>query len=105
MGKRFLQAWCALVSRRPGWVVVILLVLAALSAAGAAQLTINTNQLDLISPDLRQVKDVKRIDNMIGGAGSLIIALRGNDEVVLKAVSDDLVAGLEADRVNVRTVL
>ncbi len=60
---------------------------ASASAWGASQLTINPNQLDLISQDLRQVKDVKRVVDMIGGAGHLIMALRGSDEDLLKATS------------------
>lgn len=105
MMKRLLEAWCGLVTRHPGAVAVVLLLLAALSAAGAARLTINNNQLDLISQDLRQVKDVKRVSDMIGGAGSLVIAVRGRDAAVLKGVADDLAAQLEADTTNVRTVL
>jgi hypothetical protein len=91
------------VVRRPGTILVAALALVGVSSALATRLYINTNQLDLISQDLRQVKDVKRVIDMVGGVGHLIIALRGNDEAVLKGVADDLDVMLEADDVHVRT--
>ncbi len=81
-----------------------MLLVALLGTAGASRLTINTNQLDLISQDLRQVKDVKRVVDMIGGTGHLILALRGRDQARLKAVSDDVAAALLADEEHVREV-
>ena len=50
------------------------------------------------------MKDVKRVVDMIGGAGHLMIGLRGDDTKVLKAVADDLAAELGADTANVRTL-
>lgn len=105
MKRRLIELWCAAALSRPGLLVIILLVLAAVSGAASSRLTINTNQLELISQDLRQVKDVKRVGDMIGGAGTLIIALRGNDEATLKGVSDELAASLATDPEHVRTVM
>jgi predicted RND superfamily exporter protein len=105
MTNRIVAVWCALVVRRPGLLAMVLLALAAVSGILASRLSLNTNQLELISQDLRQVKDVKRISDMIGGAGTLIIGLRGNDEAMLKGVADDLVADLETDKTNVRAVM
>lgn len=91
------------VVRRPGAILLATLALVAVSTWTARNLVINTNQLDLISQDLRQVKDVHRVTDMVGGVGHLIIALRGNDEAALKAVADDVDAMLEADKGHVRT--
>lgn len=105
MTKRLVGLWCALCVRRPGLLAIALLVLTAVSALLASRLSLNTNQLELISQDLRQVKDVKRISDMIGGAGTLIIGLRSSDEATLKGVADDLAAELDADKTNVRAVI
>ena len=45
-----------LISRRPATMLIVLLTLAAASLYGASQLSINTNQLDLISQDLWPLK-------------------------------------------------
>ena len=102
--RRLADSWANLVVRRPAAVVVAVLALAGLSTYLSGRLTINTNQLDLISQDLRQVKDVKRVVQMVGGAGHLILALRGKDPAALKIAADDLAAGLAADKAHVRHV-
>jgi predicted RND superfamily exporter protein len=104
MKHRIVNAWTRLLLRRPGTVALVLLALAAVSVVGAQRLTLNTNQLDLISQDLRQVKDVKRVVDMVGGAGHLILTLRGGDEKKLKAAADDLAAMLLADKEHVREI-
>lgn len=102
--RSLVDRWVGLIVDRPGTLFVATLLIAALSAWGASNLTINTNQLDLISQDLRQVKDVKRVVDMIGGAGHLILALRGSDEKLLMDTSDDINAFLIADKARVRAV-
>ncbi|MEK6606802.1 MAG: hypothetical protein AABZ30_03995 [Myxococcota bacterium] len=102
--QRVASAWAGLLVRRPGGVLAALLAVAALSAWASSRLTINTNQLDLISQDLRQVKDVKRVVEMVGGAGHLIVALRGSDERTLKAVADHVAGELSRDTAHVRSV-
>src|SRR5579862_3572270 len=68
------------------------------------RLTINSNQLDLISQDLQEVKDVKRVIDMVGGTGHLMLGLRSADEKVLKGVSDDIADMLTADKEHVRFI-
>ncbi len=104
MKHRVVEAWTRLLLRRPGAVVLALLALAIASGVLAQRLTLNTNQLDLISQDLRQVKDVKRVVDMVGGAGHLIMALRGSDAAKLKGAADDVAAMLLADKEHVRAV-
>lgn len=102
---RVAAAFAGLLVRRPGAIALLTLVLAVGGATSAALwLRVNPNQLDLISQDLRQVKDVKRIVDMVGGSGHIIIALRGNDEENLKKAADDVAAILLADKENIRTV-
>ena len=102
--RTLIDGWLRLLTVRPGALLVGFLLLCSVAGYGASRLTVNTNQLDLISQDLRQVKDVKRVVDMIGGAGHLILALRGNDEKLLMAVSDDINAHLLADKARVRAV-
>ena len=104
LGQKLAGLWSRQMIRAPGRVLSIFIVLVGLSTWAATKLTINTNQLDLISQDLRQVKDVKRIIDMIGGNGHLILALRGKDPDTLKAVADDLSKWLTADTKRIRDV-
>jgi hypothetical protein len=90
--------------RRPGTVLLIILALLGVSLYGTSKLTINSNQLDLISQDLPEVKEVKRIIDMVGGSGYFMLALRSSDEATLKRVADDLAEQLLADKENVRFV-
>jgi len=82
-----LARWVQLCARRPRAVLFGLLTLTALSLASALTLGLNTNQLEMISADSRQVQDIHRVTDMIGGAGQLTIALRGQDPDQLKAAA------------------
>ena len=97
---RFARLLCA----RPTGFILALTLLGALATWAASGLTINSNQLDLINQDLREVKDVKRIIDMVGGSGFLMLALRSEDEAKMKRVADDLAASLSADSAHVRAV-
>lgn len=99
-----ISAWAKVLVRRPGTVLLCLFVLGGFSLWGASTLGINTNQLDLISQDLQIVKDLKRIIDMSGGAGHLLIAFRGRDEKILKRVVDDVVAALRKNKKDIRRI-
>ena len=101
---RIAKAYARFVVGRPGTVLLFLAVLGGAAAYCASKLTLNTNQLDLISQDLPEVKAVKRVIDMVGGTGHLILALRSNDEAELKAVADDLAVRIKADADHVRTL-
>lgn len=99
---RFALAYAGLMVRRPGTVLLVILALLGISLYGTSKLTINSNQLDLISQELPEVKEVKRIIDMVGGSGYFMLALRSSDEATLKRVSDDIAKQLDADKENVR---
>ena len=101
---RFAYAFAGLLVRRPGAVLLVLLALLGVSTWGTLKLRINSNQLDLISQDLQEVKDVKQVIDMVGGSGFLMLALRSSDEAAMKRTADDLAAILQADKENVRNV-
>lgn len=101
---RFALAYAGLMVRRPGTVLLVILALLGVSLYGTSKLTINSNQLDLISQELPEVKEVKRIIDMVGGSGYLMLALRSSDEPTLKRVADDVAERLLADKENVRFV-
>jgi predicted RND superfamily exporter protein len=103
-GNRFASAYARFILRRPLAVLLALLALGAASGVAASHLTINSNQLELISQDLPEVKEVKRVIDMVGGAGFFMVALRSSDVDNMKAVADDVAAKLEADKADVRTV-
>ncbi|HVG61237.1 MAG TPA: MMPL family transporter [Hyalangium sp.] len=101
---RFALAYARLMVRRPGTVLLVILALLGISLYGTSKLTINSNQLDLISQDLPEVKEVKRIIDMVGGSGYFMLALRSSDEATLKRVADDVAGQLTADTEHVRFV-
>ncbi|ATB28818.1 efflux RND transporter permease subunit [Melittangium boletus] len=101
---RFALAYANLMVRRPGLVLLVILALFGVCLWGTTKLTINSNQLDLISQDLPEVIEVKRVIDMVGGSGHLMLALRGDDEATLKKVADNLGAQLQTDTKNVRSV-
>ncbi|MFP2911063.1 efflux RND transporter permease subunit [Pyxidicoccus sp. 3LFB2] len=101
---RFAYAFAGLLVRRPGAILLVLLALLGVSAWGTSKLRINSNQLDLISQDLPEVKDVKQVIDMVGGSGFLMLALRSSDEAAMKSTADDIAKMLEADKENVRNV-
>ncbi|RYF10391.1 MAG: export protein, partial [Deltaproteobacteria bacterium] len=101
---RVLHRYATFVVGKPHLVLLGLLLLGALGLWGTSRLTINSNQLDLISQDLSEVKDVKRLIDMVGGSGYLMLALRSEQEDLMKKVADDLAARLSADHNNVRSV-
>lgn len=92
-----LKLWIRLLLERPGAVLLVMMALAGASVLAASRLTLDTNQLNLLDQDLRQVTDVQRVTDMSGGAGYLILALRGQDPTTLKAVADEVVKTLSAD--------
>lgn len=103
--ERAAAAFADLLIRRPLPVAALVLVLAVVSAVSAQKwLRVNPNQLDLISQELRQVKDVKRVVDMIGGTGHIILALRSDNEELMKKVSDDVAVMLNDDKEHVRNV-
>jgi predicted RND superfamily exporter protein len=95
---RWTTSYARLIVNNPGRVLAVLLGLAVVSGYLTSKLTIESDQLALISQDLPEVKAVKRVIDMVGGAGYLMLAIRGNDADTLKKVSDELNARLLADK-------
>ncbi len=89
-------AYAHTIVTHPGKVLLFLLLLGAVSTWLTSRLTIESDQLALISQDLPEVKEVKRVIDMVGGAGYLMVGLRGEDEATLKRTADALNAKLLA---------
>ncbi|MHB8878665.1 MAG: MMPL family transporter, partial [Myxococcaceae bacterium] len=101
---RAASAYAKFILRHPGKVLLFLLTLGVAATWATTRLTIEPNQLDLISQELPEVKEVKRVIDMVGGAGYLMLALRADDEKALKRTADDIAEVLRADKENVRFV-
>lgn len=101
---RWTEAWARLIVRHPGAVLLTLLVLGAAATYATSKLTIESDQLKLISQDLPEVKEVQRVIDMVGGAGYLMLGLRGDDPATLKKISDALNDKLTAEKENVRFI-
>ena len=76
--------------------LLVVALLVGLSAWGAVNLHINTDQIDLLPKDMRAVVEARRISAMTGGIGFLMVALKSDDEQHMKDVADDLAARLTA---------
>ncbi|MFO0595619.1 MAG: MMPL family transporter [Myxococcaceae bacterium] len=87
---RAITAYANLLVKHPGRVLLVLLSLGVGSGWLASKLTIESDQLSLISQDLPEVKEVKRVIDMVGGAGYLQLALRSTDEKALKKLADSI---------------
>ena len=93
---RGLAVYAQLLVKFPGRVLLTLIVVGALGTWLTTTLTIEPDQLSLISQDLPEVKEVKRVIDMVGGAGYLQLALRADDEAGLKKLADVINATLLA---------
>lgn len=85
---RAITAYANAIVKYPARVLGALLLIGGLSLFLATRLTIESDQLSLISQDLPEVKEVKRVIDMVGGAGYLQLALRGDDDKALKKLAD-----------------
>ena len=88
-------AYARVITKHPGRVLAVLLVLGVISGYLTSTLTIESDQLSLISQDLPEVKAVRRVIDMVGGAGYLQFALRADDEKAMKKLSDELYVKLK----------
>jgi predicted RND superfamily exporter protein len=95
--KNLLSRWVAFNFKHPFLCAILLFGLTALSVWQATKLTINSNQLDLISQDSKEVKNLKRVIDMIGGVGYLTVAFRAENPDLLKALVDELAVDLSKD--------
>lgn len=93
---RAMTAYARLLVNHPGKVLLSLLALGVVSGWLTTKLTIESDQLSLISQDLPEVKAVKRVIDMVGGAGFLQLALRGDDPATLKKYADAIAEELKA---------
>ena len=96
MKNSLLARMAAMLERRLGLAFVILFALVAVSAWGASRLSLNTNQIELLPQDMVAVKEAKRVSEMTGGIGFLMLALKGEDVDHMKRVADDLAVKLTA---------
>ncbi len=94
---RLAQLWSRALVAGPHWIVALVACVSGLSLWGASTLTVNTNQIDLLDPNLEAVTDVKRVVDMVGGAGYLTLALRGEDREQLLTIADGLAAKISED--------
>lgn len=95
---RWLTAYANLIVRAPGKVLLVLLGLGVGSTLLALNLRLESDQLSLISQELPEVVAVKRVIDMVGGAGYLQVAFRSEDEKALKKLADEVNAGLKAGK-------
>jgi len=99
---RAASAFAKAIAHRPLVTLAVIAALVLASVGLATGLKVNTDQLQLLDPNLRAVKDVQQVIDMVGGAGHLFIALRGSDEKTLKAATEGVASILEEDKAHIR---
>jgi hypothetical protein len=95
---RAITGYANILVKYPGRVLAALLLIGAVNLYLATRLTLESDQLSLISQDLPEVKEVKRVIDMVGGAGYLQLALRADDEKTLKKLADEINTTLVASK-------
>ncbi|HMU82490.1 MAG TPA: hypothetical protein PKC35_04040, partial [Leptospiraceae bacterium] len=77
--RNLISRFCDFYLRRPLWSGLVAMVLLAASVYFAYQVKINSNQLDLLPSDLPEVIEARRVTDMIGGTGYVLVTLRPTD--------------------------
>src|SRR5262249_49253039 len=98
------EAWARVIVKRPGTVLLAILALTVAGTWATTRLTIEKDQLKLISQDLPEVKEVQKVIDMVGGAGYLMLGLRGDDVATIKRLSDAMNDKLLSEKENVRFI-
>src|SRR4051812_24776236 len=98
------EAWARVIVKRPGAVLLSLVALGIVATWATLHLTIEKDQLKLISQDLPEVKEVQKVIDMVGGAGYLMLGLRGDDPATLKRLSEAMNERLLSEKQNVRFI-
>lgn len=102
---RWLGGLARLSMRRPRRALIAAFALAALGLAGAARhLELRTSNLDLIDPDLPEVRAFRELAHEFGSPNALIVVLEGDDPAALRDTAGRLTPRLAAST-GVRHVL
>ena len=101
---RWAEAWARLIVKHPHGVLIALVLLGGVATWATSRLTLESDQLKLISQDLPEVKEVQKVIDMVGGAGYLMMGLRGADVPTIKRLSDALNQKLLSEKENVRFI-
>ncbi|MCB1143876.1 MAG: MMPL family transporter [Leptospiraceae bacterium] len=78
--KKFVSKLSEIILNRPLVSIFILLIFVVLSTFQIGNISINSNQIDLLPPEYPEVQKTKDVIEMIGGNGFFIIALKYKDE-------------------------
>jgi uncharacterized protein len=95
---QIVQRWIHFNTRNPLLILLLFSASVILSLWISTHLKLNTDQLDLLNPKMRFIQDIHRVNAMIGGAGQLTIAFKGDNSQALKQVAADLANHLLTDR-------
>ncbi len=96
MKHRALDFIGGIITRHYFLVSLAILGLTVASLLLAAQLSINSNQIELLDQNLPPLQELKKITTLTGGNGFLFLALKGDDRAQLKQVADTLALRIEA---------
>ncbi len=78
--KKIISNFCDFFLKKPIITLVFLVVILYISVIQAKNLSINSNQIDLLPADYPEVVKIKKVIEMIGGNGFFILTLKPKDE-------------------------
>ena len=91
--KNYISIFCDLLLKKPFITLILLIILLTVSVLQIRNISINSNQIDLLPPEYPEVIKTKKVVEMIGGNGFFIVTLKPKDE---KGMVDHLYKAFEA---------
>ena len=93
---RLMKRWARIVCLHPYLVVFFALLIAVLGGYYAMQLGIKSNFAALLPQNAQSVKDLNTIANRMGGMGTLMVLIEGDDLKAMERFTEDFVARVNA---------
>lgn len=100
------ERYILLLQRRAGLVLLVLSALAGVGVWAASHLALRADFRELLPPNLRSVRDLRVVDERLGGAGNFIIVAESPDFEANKAYASELASRIrsQVDRKYIREV-
>ena len=92
---RFFSRWAHIVNRHPWSIVIVAFAIAATGGTLASHIAIKSDFASLLPDSAQSVKDLRAISDRMGGMGTLILEIDGQDLGAMERFAEALVAKLK----------
>lgn len=96
MLKKFIARWAAMIHRHPWRISIVSVLIAVVGAILTSQLGLKTDFATLLPENAQSVKDLRSIADRMGGMGTLMVQVEGDDLPAMERFADDLVGKLKS---------